>query len=145
MPVSGAKLTDANVWLALAFSDHQHHAPAKHWFDTQSELTCAFCRITQMALLRHLTNSTIMGRFVQTQAQAWRTYEKLVGDPRVIFLVEPPGVESAFRNLSSADSPSTGLWTDAYLAAFAIASQSQLVTFDSGFRRFQAADLLLLG
>src|SRR5688572_15783741 len=83
MPASGTKLLDANVWLALAFSDHVHHSRAKDWFDKLGDETCVFCRITQMALLRHFTNSKIMGSAVQTQQQAWQTYEKFVDDPRV--------------------------------------------------------------
>lgn len=55
MPASGGiSLADANVWLAVAFSDHLHHATAKAWFEGQHDASCAFCRITQMALLRHL-------------------------------------------------------------------------------------------
>jgi predicted nucleic acid-binding protein len=74
MPASGAiKLLDANVWLAVALSDHVHHAKAKVWFESQDDDSCAFCRITQLALLRHLTNARIMGRFVQTQQNAWKT------------------------------------------------------------------------
>lgn len=66
MPASGViKLADANAWLALAFSDHLHHAKAKAWFDGEFDGACAFSRVTQMALLRHLTNSKIMGAFVQ--------------------------------------------------------------------------------
>ncbi len=43
MPASGAiKLVDANVWLALAFSDHQHHRRAKEWFDSQSKVRARF-------------------------------------------------------------------------------------------------------
>src|SRR6266567_3197159 len=85
MPVPGAiKLADANVWLALAFSDHLHHAKAKAWFDGQSDGSCAFCRVTQMVLLRHLTNSKIMGPFVQSEQDAWKNYDKLTQDPRVI-------------------------------------------------------------
>jgi len=90
MPVSGEiKLADANVWLAVAFSDHLHHAKAKAWFDSQGENSSAFCRITQMALLRHLTNSKIMGQFVQSQRDAWGNYQQLANDPRVVFLAEP--------------------------------------------------------
>jgi hypothetical protein len=33
MPASGINLVDANVWLALAFSDHVHHAIARTWFE----------------------------------------------------------------------------------------------------------------
>jgi toxin-antitoxin system PIN domain toxin len=145
MSASGAiNLADANVWLALAFSDHLHHAKAKAWFDAQSESSCAFCRITQMALLRHLTNSKIMGTFVQNQRDAWNTHDALMNDPRVIFLPEPLALEESFRKLSQSPHPSREAWTDAYLAAFVIASQAHLVTFDTGFTRFAALQFTLL-
>ena len=87
MPASrGISLADANVWLAVAFSDHLHHAKAKAWFEAQHDASCGFCRVTQMALLRHLTNAKIMGQFVQSQQEAWRNYNKLANDPRVLFL-----------------------------------------------------------
>jgi len=145
MPASGViKLADSNVWLAVVFSDHLHHAKGKAWFEAQSDGTCAFGRLTEMALLRHLTNSKIMGGFVQSQQDAWKNYDKLIGDPRVIFLSEPPDLEMAFRGFSQATSPSHPLWTDAYLAAFAIQSAAQLVTFDQGFSRYPGLDLLVL-
>ena len=146
MPASGViKLADANVWLAIAYSDHVHHTQARAWFDLQVEEACTFCRVTQMALLRHLTNARIMGAFVQSQQEAWNNYDKLANDPRVIFLTEPPTLEASFRAFAQADSPAHGLWTDAYLAAFAVGLQAQLVTFDQGFRRFAGLDLLVLG
>lgn len=145
MPASGGtKLADANVWLAVAFSDHLHHAKARVWFEAQSDATCGFCRVTQMALLRHLTNSRIMGQFVQSQQDAWRNYDKLASDPRVVFLTEPSTPETAFRNFTQATSPSHALWTDAFLAAFAIESRAQFVTFDQGFGRYARLDLLVL-
>jgi toxin-antitoxin system PIN domain toxin len=145
MPASGViELPDANLWLALVFSDHLHHAKAQAWFDIQGDNSCAFSRVTQMALLRHLTNSKIMGRFVQSQQDAWTNYEKLLGDPRVIFLAEPPNLDSSFRNFAHASFPSHALWTDAYLAAFALESKARLVTFDQGFSRFAGLDLLVL-
>ena len=145
MPVSGGiKLADANVWLALAFSDHAHHAKAKAWFETQGENSCAFCRVTQLAFLRHLTNSKIMGRFAQSQLDAWRSFDRLVEDPRVVLVAEPFALEAGFRGFTQAVSPSHAVWTDAYLAAFAVATQAQLVTFDQGFNRFSGLDCLAL-
>lgn len=134
MPASGIKLLDANVWLALAFSDHVHHARAKAWFDGLGDDTCAFCRITQMALLRHLTNAAIMGTAVQTQQQAWTSYEAFSADPRVVFALEPATLESRFRALTQNTSPSHGQWTDAYLASFAVAGDFELVTLEKRFR-----------
>ena len=85
MPASGNNLVDANIWLALAVDAHRHHAPALSWFAVQGDGSCAFCRLTQLALLRHLTNGKIMGPAnVQTQEQAWRVYESLARDPRVV-------------------------------------------------------------
>ncbi|MBI3414499.1 MAG: PIN domain-containing protein [Verrucomicrobia bacterium] len=145
MPASGTiKLPDANVWLALAFSDHFHHARTSVWFDAQSDGTCAFCRVTQMALLRHLTNTKIMGPFVQSQQDAWKKYDQFAQDPRVIFLPEPATLEVPFRKFTQLNSPSHALWTDAYLASFAVVAQAQLVTFDQGFSRFAGLDLIVL-
>ena len=86
-----------------------------------------------------------MGVNVQTQAEAWQTHDKLANDPRVIFLNEPAMVDTTFRGFTQAISPSHGVWTDAYLAAFAVSSQEQLVTFDQGFGRYAGLDLLVLG
>jgi hypothetical protein len=145
MPASGEiKLPDANVWLALAFSDHMHHAKARAWFEAQADDSCAYCRITQMALLRHLTNAKIMGAFVQSQQDAWRTYDSLVNDPRVLFLEEPAGIEIVFRGFTQATSPSHAVWTDAYLAALAVRMPAQLVTFDQSFKRFAGIGSRLL-
>ena len=144
MPASGIKLADANVWLALAYSGHVHHASARTWFDAQANDSCAFCRITQLALLRHLTNAKIMGPFVQSQQQAWAAYDSLNSDPRATFLPEPSILESEFRNLSQSSSPAHQQWTDAYLAAFAKLNSAVLVTFDRGFGSFVGLDLVIL-
>ena len=98
-----------------------------------------------MALLRHLTNPKIMGQFVQNQQNAWKNYDHLAQDPRVVFLNEPAGLEIAFRNFTKSGSPLHGHWTDAYLASFAMESQSGFATFDKGFNRFAGIDLLILG
>ena len=145
MPASGIKLADSNVWLAAVFSGHQHHTQAKAWFEAQLEGTVAFCRITQLALLRHLTNSKIMGSFVQTQQQAWITFDTLAIDPRVVFLKEPPGLEGFFRAFANSNSPSHEHWTDAYLAALSLATGTEFVTFDGDFRKFKGLKVSLLG
>jgi len=144
MPASGIKLLDANIWLALAFSDHQHHLKATRWFSSQADGSCAFCRVTQMAFLRHLTNSVIMGKFVQSQQAAWKRYDTFLSDARVIFLSETTGVKSVFRSFSQSDSPSHARWTDAYLAAFAVAANLQLATFEKAFPSFAGLDLSVL-
>jgi uncharacterized protein len=137
-------LLDANVWLALSFSDHVHHDTARRWFDEQANGSCAFCRVTQLALLRHLTNSRIMGNFVLTQERAWATYDRLLGDPRVVFHAEPANLDPIFRDLSSTQFPSHYRWTDGYLAAFASAIKAQFATFDQNIV-FAGVDVRMLG
>ncbi|MBI4323888.1 MAG: PIN domain-containing protein [Chloroflexi bacterium] len=144
MPAFGIKLADANVWLAFAADGHTHHAQAREWLNAQADESCAVCRVTQMALLRHLTNSKIMGENVQTQVQAWQTYDKLASDARVVYLEEPAALAAVFRSFTQEVFPAHERWSDAYLAAFAVVSHSQLVTFDHGFRRFAGLDLLVL-
>jgi uncharacterized protein len=144
MTASGIKLADANVWLALSFDDHVHHQSARSWFEAQTDGSCAFCRLTQMALLRHLTNSKIMGEFAQSQQQAWISYDALAQDSRVVFLIEPLAIDAEFRNLSQSPAPSHKRWTDAYLAALAKLTASQVVSFDRGFSSFIGLDFQLL-
>lgn len=145
MPASGTNLVDANVWLAIAVEGHVHHRIAREWFDTQSDLSCAFCRITQLALLRHLTNARIMGAAVLSQADAWKTYDALAGDPRVIFIEDPPSAESHFKALTQASTPAHERWSDAWLAAIAESGKLGIVTIDKGFRVPNNVALKLLG
>jgi predicted nucleic acid-binding protein len=72
-------LPDVNVWIALAAEGHVHHVPARDWFTAQADASVAFCRITQMVLLRLLTNSNVMGRAPRTIVQAWETFAQLRG------------------------------------------------------------------
>ncbi|MBL6763310.1 MAG: PIN domain-containing protein [Verrucomicrobiae bacterium] len=134
MAASGTNIVDANVWLALVAADHLHHTVALAWFDEQRDGSCAFCRITQMALLRHLTNAKVMGDGnAVSQAGAWECFEHLVRDPRVNFANEPVGLEEQFRQLTRSAHSKHSAWTDAYLAAFAKAGAYGIVTLDKYF------------
>jgi uncharacterized protein len=144
MQAPGTKIVDANVWLALAFGDHVHHQSASNWLNSQSDGICAFWRVTQFSLLRHLTNAKIMGKFVQSQQQAWDTYDRFKRDPRVVFCDEPFGVEVEFRNMTQSNHPSHSRWADAYLAAFAKLSMASITTFDRGFKSFPGVQVELL-
>jgi hypothetical protein len=135
-------LPDVNVWVALAAEGHVHHQPARVWFDGQPVASVAFCRITQMGLLRLLTNARVMGRAPRTIGQAWQIYEQLRADRRLVFSSEPDLVESAWRRFMTQSGVGPSSWPDAHLAAFAPHSHS-LVTFDAGFERWPALKLKL--
>ena len=85
MPVSGIRVVDSNLWLALCFGGHVHHELVVAWFDSLGNGEAGFCRITQMVLLRHLTNSVIMGPAMLNQRRAWACFDQLFTDDRVTF------------------------------------------------------------
>jgi toxin-antitoxin system PIN domain toxin len=145
MPVSGTRLVDANVWLALVFGDHVHHRVAASWFEALREREAAFCRITQMALLRHLTNERLMGKFTLSLRAAWESYDALCADGRVVFADEPPALEDSWRQLTRSRRPRYLLWTDAYLVAFACSAHLLLSTLDRSFKQFAGLTLDLVG
>ncbi len=138
-------LPDVNVWVALTIGEHIHHAPAADWVSSSSEDVIAFCRVTQLGLLRLLTNSHVLAGDALTVSRAWRTVDAFLEDKRFRMVPEPAGVEEQWRALSKGPSAGPNFWTDAYLAAFAVAAGHTLVTFDKAFRRYKGAEVLLLG
>lgn len=144
------RLCDTNVWLALTLSEHTHHALAREWLDTIDQPAgIHFCRATQQSFLRLLTNSTVLGAYGNpplTNAEAWAAYAALLADDRIVLTAEePPGLEGQWKEFALGDVASPKLWMDAYLASFAHAAGFQMVTTDSGFRKFAGLDLRLLG
>jgi toxin-antitoxin system PIN domain toxin len=125
-------LPDVNVWLAAAWSRHSEHNTAKTWIDGE-ESEMAFCRVSQMALLRLLTNPAITKEDVLSRCRAWEVFEKFIADPRIRLLAEPQGLDSLWRAFSKKEDKSHLLWTDDYFAAFAQAADAELITFDRAF------------
>ena len=146
MPFSAdsGRLPDVNVWIAIAADRHEHHDLARQWFDSAVAPVC-FCRVTQMAFLRLLTNPKVMGEDSLSPAGAIAVYRQLASDERVRFAPEPPNIESAWISLMSAREASGSTWTDAYLAAFALEAGFRLISFDRGMRHWPALALDVLG
>lgn len=126
---------DVNVWVALTYGAHVHHSTARVWFEAlDPEDRICFCRFTQLSLLRLLTTPAVMGADeAMTQTEAWQAYDRWMDDGRILFLDEPPNLETAFRTLSRRSAPTPKTWSDAYLAAFAAVSDMRFVTFDRWF------------
>jgi len=145
MPPSTTSLfPDINVWVALTYEGHAHHANAAEWFAMLSrDATFVFCRFTQLGLLRLLTAEAVMSDEVMTQPQAWAAYDRWLKDPRVELVEEPAEIETRFRALLRLRQPATKDWADSYLAAFAAVGQLTLVTFDRGLRAKVKAAILL--
>jgi toxin-antitoxin system PIN domain toxin len=109
---------DVNVWLALANEEHTLRSAALDWWRL-NDGPIAFCRVTQVGLLRLLTTAPVMNDKPLSMREAWKAYDGFFGDERVGFLAEPPELERAFRESSSSAHASPKLWADAYLTAFA--------------------------
>ena len=126
-------LLDVNVWLAGAWGRHRHHRMVKAWLDEQED-ELAFCRVTQMALLRLMTNPAVTGADALSRRAAWERVEQLMTDSRVRFLTEPDGLVPLWVAFSKRDDHHHLLWTDDYLAAFAQAANAELITIDEPLR-----------
>jgi uncharacterized protein len=83
-----------------------------------------------MGLLRLLSNPAVMGDDAVDRSQAWRTFDQIWADERVLWADEPAELDAVWRAISARDDKSHKLWTGDYLAAFAQASDATLVTLD---------------
>jgi predicted nucleic acid-binding protein len=73
-------LLDVNVWLALSFGSHVHHAAAKQWFEGSASEKCLFCRATQMGYLRLATSLKAFPLDAVGMSQAWAMYDRMMAD-----------------------------------------------------------------
>lgn len=142
---SSSDLLDANLWLALALEGHSHHGRAKRYWQEEAAPMTAFCRLTHLALLRHLTNKAVMGRQRLSLPAAWKKGAEFLALPEVRMLAEPVGLDAQLGAFSDGGATSPNWWTDAYLAAFGKCAGMRLVTFDHGFAKFAGLDVLILG
>ncbi len=137
-------LLDVSVWLPLSTPDHVHYPRARRYWDEEADDELAFCRVTALALLRHLTNPRILGEAALDGATAWQALQTWLATPRVSLVGEPAGLEQFLDRWSGELDVHGGQWTDAYLAAFAMASGCRLVAFDGDFRRYPGVAFLHL-
>jgi toxin-antitoxin system PIN domain toxin len=106
-----------------------HHPVAADWMNRQAD-DLLFCRVTQMGLLRLLSNSAIMGDDAIDRSAAWRVFDQLWADERVLWADEPDDLDPVWRAISARDDKSHKLWADDYLAAFAQTRGATLATLD---------------
>ncbi|RIH81229.1 Ribonuclease VapC41 [Meiothermus luteus] len=134
-------LPDLNVWFALLVPEHPFHPRARSYWEGTGAV--GLVRVTALGLLRLLTNPKAMDGKPLELGEAWGIYRELRVSSSVPLWEEPDGLEEAFANLVARGFPPR-LWTDAYLAAFAMAGGYRLVTFDRDFLSFSGLECLLL-
>jgi toxin-antitoxin system PIN domain toxin len=140
-------LFDSNVWLALTFSAHPHHALAKELFaEASPEHPACFCRATQQSFLRLATTPAILHAYGAegfTNQDAVKLIQTLSALSVISTFEEPSGLESRWLELAGLPSASPKVWMDAYLAAFAILHEAEFVTLDRDFQNFEKDGLKL--
>ncbi len=137
-------IADVNVILPLILEQHSHRVAASAWWETQPDEGVIVTLPVRMAILRLLTNRTLMGTGVLEPGQAWHTLSRLTYDARAVVQHNPPaGLDALWLTFVRSREPTPNLWTDAWLAAFAEAENAEMVTFDKGFRRFPLSHLHL--
>ncbi len=92
-------LPDVNVLLSLLAEGHTHHHAAWTWFEGCDRDSIAICRVTQMGLLRLLTNPKILPSGALPVDRAWDVANTFLADKRVFFDYDPPGVDAAWIDM----------------------------------------------
>lgn len=141
-------LPDTNFWIALTLDSHPGHVLATAWHAAAplGRGSLMFCRHTELSFLRLTTQESTMlafGRKPFSNSDATGFLASVQADPVVSAKAEESGTRELWLKLAASGVPSPKVWMDAYLAAFAIQQDAEVVTFDKGFRRFEKAGLIL--
>ncbi len=138
-------LVDVNVVLPLLMPQHEAHAAAMAWLSGHSAGTVHFAWPTQLGVLRLLSQPRVMGPSALGPDRALQTWNDLVsaiGMQEIVSL--PPEHAQYLSRLVAGRAATPNLWTDAWLAALALALDYEMVSFDKGFRSFRGVSLRLL-
>jgi toxin-antitoxin system PIN domain toxin len=135
-------LPDLNLWLALAWGGHRHHAAACRYWEEQAADTVLFTTVTALGLVRLLSQPRAMGGAVLGLDQASAVQAAFLEQPGVRLVDDAAASWPVFRQLLSRGTWPARLCTDVHLAAIAITAGWRLVSFDQDFCRF--SDLLWL-
>jgi predicted nucleic acid-binding protein len=102
----------------------------------QTTPSAFFVGSRRWVFLRLATNPSVLGKHALTLPDAWQKHDLLMSDPRVAFAVEPADLENHWRTFAQHQSFSPQVWNDAYLAAFAVAGNLEVITFDKAFTQY---------
>jgi hypothetical protein len=132
-------LLDVNILLALVWPPHRNHAAAHAWFDKSGQHAWATNPLTQVGVLRLLTNPAVTQSAV-TAAAAWDLLSKNLTHPGHEFWPldhkTPGGFEFIAPRVRGHQQ-----WTDALLLWLAMEHKGVLVTFDSGLKDLATGSL----
>jgi toxin-antitoxin system PIN domain toxin len=137
-------LPDLNLWLALAWSGHPHHATACRYWEEQAAHTVVFTTVTALGLVRLLSQPRVMGEAALSLGQASAVQTAFLEQPGVRLVDDAAASWPVFRQLLSRGTWPVQFCTDVHLAAIAISAGWRLVSFDRDFGRLNGLALLPL-
>ncbi len=128
-----------NVLFALVWPRHKFYTAAESWFATSGQRAWASNALTQLGVLRLLTNPALTQGAVSA-AKALSSLTELTQHPGHEFWPLnhdlTPGLQPLASRLQG-----HGQWTDALLLVQAIEKRGVLVTFDSGLKDLAPAEM----
>src|SRR5579862_3718350 len=128
-------LLDIDVWVALSSVRHSSNDRAERYWQHEAAQGIAFCRHSALGLVRVISQLGAIAGDSGVVENAWAIYRQWGSDPAVSMHSESQAIDSLLDTWVHAGLLSPRLWSDAYLAVFAIASNMRLVTFDRDFQR----------
>jgi len=132
-------LLDVNVLFALVWPEHEAHAAAHSWFSRSGHQAWATNPLTQLGVLRLLTNPVVaQGSFSAASALAVVTENTRHAGHEFWPLDEE--VADGLKPLA-ARLRGHRQWTDALLLREAMKRDGVLVTFDSGVKELAGGEL----
>ena len=138
-------LVDVNVLLPLLLPQHPAYAAARQWLGLQADNTIHYALPVQLGVLRLLSQPRVMGSSALPPEVALQTWADLVDATGMQELAAPqPQHALLLRQCVAGRVATPNLWTDAWLAALAMATDSNMITFDQGFRGYAGLQLKLL-
>lgn len=131
-------LPDVNVLLALVWPRHEGHAAAHAWFAKSGQQGWATNPLTQLGVLRLLTNPAVTQGAVSAET-ALEVLSEATSHQGHAFWPLDREVAASLKLIASRI---TGhrQWTDALLLRHAMERHGVLVTFDSGVKELTAGE-----
>jgi toxin-antitoxin system PIN domain toxin len=132
-------LLDVNVFLALLWPRHESHRAAHAWFAKSGKRSWATSPLTQLGVLRLLTNPAITQGAVSATAALELVAEATRHEGHEFWPLDrkmTAGLKAVAAALQGHQQ-----WTDAALLWQATESDGLLVTFDAGVKRLAAREL----
>ena len=130
---------DVNVLFALLWPRHNSHISAQKWFATAGYRGWATSPLTQLGVLRLLTNPLITQNSVDARSAAEVLQGAMKHSGHEFWPIEasyPEGLQSVIPQIQGHRQ-----WPDAALLCHAVARKGTLITFDAGIAKLASREL----